>query len=125
MVKILTIEDSAFERKAIINILNKEGYKEIIEAEDAEKGIQTYKDQKPDLVLLDLRLPGIDGLECFKELKKIDSNVNVIVVTIVTRQDSVDEATKLGAKGYIIKPITADKLVPTIKEILGDKKWKY
>jgi len=122
MVKILTIEDSAFERKAIINILNKEGYKEIIEAEDAEKGIQTYKDQKPDLVLLDLRLPGIDGLECFKELKKIDSNVNVIVVTIVTRQDSVDEATKLGAKGYIIKPITADKLVPTIKEILGDKK---
>ena len=117
--KILTIEDSAFERKAILNILNKAGYDDVVEAEDAEQGLEKFKADKPDLVLLDLRLPGMDGLECFKELKKLDANVKVIVVTIVTRQESIDEANKLGAKGYIVKPITEAKLVGKVKEILG------
>ena len=115
--KILTIEDSAFERKAIIAILKKGGITDIVEAEDGEKGLEAYKNEKPDLVLLDLRLPGMDGLECFKKLKEIDPAVKVIVITIVTRQDSVDEANKLGVKGYIIKPITEEKLLPAIKAI--------
>ncbi len=119
MVKILTIEDSAFERKAIINILKKGGYEDIVEAEDAEQGIEAYKTNRPDLVLLDLRLPGMDGLECFKKLKAINPKVKVIVVTIVTRQDSVDEAKKLGAVDYIIKPITEQKLLTPIKKVLG------
>lgn len=70
MAKILLIEDSAFERKAIINILGKGGYKDFVEAEDAEQGLVKYKSEKPNLVLLDLRLPGMDGIECFRELKK-------------------------------------------------------
>jgi len=119
MAKILTIEDSAFERKAIINILSKGGYTDVVEAEDAEQGLELYKTNKADLVLLDLRLPGMDGLECFKELKKIDANVKVIVVTIVTRQDAIDEATKLGAKAYITKPITEKKLLDQVKTVLG------
>jgi len=119
MAKILLIEDSAFERKAIINMLKKAGYSDFVEAEDGEKGLQAYKSEKPDLVLLDLRLPGMDGLETFKELKKADAGVKVIVVTIVTRQESVDEATKLGAKAYIMKPVTEQKLVPEVKKVVG------
>ena len=118
--KILTVDDSAFERKAILNILNKAGYNEVIEAEDGEEGLEIYKKEKPDLVLMDMRLPGMDGLECLQELKKINPNVKVIVVSIVTRKETMDEATKLGAKGYIIKPITEDKLIPKIKEVLGE-----
>ena len=119
MAKILLIEDSAFERKAIINMLKKSGYTENLEAEDGEKGLEMYKAEKPNLVLLDLRLPGMDGLEVFKELKKINSGVKVIVVTIVTRQESVDEATKLGAKAYIMKPVTEKKLIPEVKRVVG------
>ena len=122
MSKILLIEDSTFERKAIINILKKGGYSEFVEAEDAETGIEKYKSEKPALVLLDLRLPGMDGLECFAELKKIDKNVKVIVVTIVTRQESVDEATKLGAKAYIMKPVTALKILPEVEKVIGKAK---
>jgi two-component system chemotaxis response regulator CheY len=119
MAKILTIEDSAFERKAIINMLSKAGYKDIIEAETAEEALEKYKSEKPDLVLLDLRLPGMDGIECFKELKKINPRVKVVVVSIVTRQDSIDECMKLGAKAYIMKPVTQNKLIDPIKKVLG------
>lgn len=117
--KILLIEDSTFERKAIINILKKAGYSEFIEAETGEDGIAKYKASKPDLILLDLRLPGIDGLEAFKEIRKIDPKVKVIVVSIVTRQESVDAATKLGAKAYVMKPVTEAKLVPEVKKVIG------
>ena len=116
---ILSIEDSAFERKAIINILRKAGYTDVIEAETGEEGVEKYKSEKPDLVLLDLRLPGIDGIECFRQIKKIDPKVKLIVVSIVTRQESIDECMKLGAKAYVIKPITQSKLIEPIKKILG------
>jgi len=119
MAKILLIEDSSFERKAIINMLKKSGYTENVEAEDGEQGLEKVKTEKPDLVLLDLRLPGMDGLECFKEMKKISPGIKVIVVTIVTRQESVDEASKLGAKAYIMKPVTEAKLIPEVKKVLG------
>ncbi|MBT4824523.1 response regulator [Candidatus Woesearchaeota archaeon] len=118
MSKIMTIEDSAFERKAIINMLAKGNYKEVVEAETGEEGIELFKKEKPDLVLLDLRLPGMDGIECFKKLKKEDPRVKVIIVSIVTRQESVDECMKLGAKAYIMKPVTQKKLLDPIKTIL-------
>lgn len=118
MPKILTIEDSVFERKAIINMLNKGGYKDIIEAETGEEALEVYKKEKPDLVLLDLRLPGMDGIECFKKLKEINPRVKVIVVTIVTRKESVDECTKLGAKAYIMKPVTQTKLIDAVKQVI-------
>lgn len=121
MTKILTIEDSAFERKALINMLKRGGFTEVIEAETGEEGIESYKKEKPDIVLLDLRLPGMDGIECFKKLKQADPRVKVIVVTIVTRQDSVDECMKLGAKAYIMKPITQTKLLEPINKVLGKK----
>ena len=117
--KILTVDDSAFERKAIISILNKAGYDKIIEAEDGEKAVEIYPVEKPDLVLMDLRLPGMDGLECFKELKKINPTVKVIVVSIIAREDTMKEAKELGAKGYVIKPITEQKLITEIKKVMG------
>lgn len=121
MAKILTIEDSAFERKAIINILGKAGYTEVIEAEDGADGLEKYKSEKPDLVLLDLRLPGEPaGLDVFRELKKIDRNVRCIVVSIVRKQESIDEALKLGVKAYVFKPVTQQKLIPEVKKALGE-----
>lgn len=118
MPKIMTIEDSAFERKAIINMLKKGKFDDIIEAETGEEAIEKYKKERPDLVLLDLRLPGMDGIECLKKLKKVDPRVKVVVVSIVTRKDSIDECMKLGAKAYIMKPVTQSKLLEPIKKIL-------
>ena len=120
MAKILTIEDSAFERKAIINLLSKAGYTEVVEAENGSTGLEQYKKEKPNLVLLDLRLPGEPaGLDVYKELKKIDAGVKCIVVSIVRGQESIDEALKLGIKAYITKPVTEQKLIPEVKKVLG------
>ena len=119
MAKILVVDDSAFERKAILGILEKAGHKDIIEAEDAEQGLEVFKLEKPDLVLLDVRLPGMDGVQCLGEIKKANPDAKVIMVTIVTRQETIDEAMKNGAAGYITKPITKEKLVPKVKEVLG------
>ena len=118
MAKILMIEDSAFERGVIKNILSEAGYTDVSGADSAEKGLEMYKADKPDLVLLDLRLPGIDGLECLKQLKDINSDVKVIVVTIVGRKDSIDEATSLGVKAYVLKPVTKEKLIPEVEKAL-------
>jgi len=118
----MTLEDSAFERKAIINMLNRAGYKDVIEAVDGETGIALYKKEKPDLVLLDLRLPGMQGMDVFKELKKINRSVKVIVVSIVRKQESIDSAKKVGILGYITKPITSAKLLPQVEAAIGKGK---
>ncbi len=121
MSKILTIEDSAFERKAIAGMLKKGGYLDIIEAEEGEKGIELFKEENPDLVLLDLRMPGISGMDVLKKLREIDRSAKIIVVSIVRKQETIEEALDLGALDYVTKPITKDRLIPSIKKALeGD-----
>jgi len=121
MVKILTIDDSAVERETIIGILNKAGYKYIIQAETGEEGIEKYEKEKPDLVLLDLRLPGIDGVETLKRIKKINSAAKVIVVSVIGRDDIIEECKKLGAKAYVMKPILEKKLLVPVNKVLKKK----
>lgn len=121
MVKIMTVDDSTFERKTIIKYLNEGGYKDLVEADSSEEAIKKYKKEKPDLVLMDIRLPGMDGLGCFEELKKINPNVKVIMLTIVVRKDAIDKAIKLGAKDYLVKPITKEKLLKSVKKVLKDE----
>lgn len=114
--KILTIEDSAFERKAIRGILNKAGYTDIIEAESGEIGIEKFKVERPDLVLLDLGMPGMSGIEVLQRLKQIDPSVKVIIASIVRKRETIDETLQMGVQAYITKPITYGKLIPEIKK---------
>lgn len=117
--KIMTVDDSEFERKLIIQLLERNDYKDVVEADSGEKAILVYKKEKPDLVLMDYRLPKMDGLECLKELKKINPSVKVIMLTIVIRKDAVDEAVRAGAKDYLVKPITEKNLMSAVKKVLG------
>lgn len=120
MVKILTIEDSVFERKAIIGILKKSGYEDVVEAENGAEGLEKFKSEKPDLVLLDLRLPGEPaGLDVYRELKKIDENVKCIVVSILRKESSIQEALALGVAAYVVKPVTKEKLVVEVQKVVG------
>jgi two-component system, chemotaxis family, chemotaxis protein CheY len=116
--KILMIEDSAFERKTISNILKGSGYNSILEAENGIDGIELFKKEKPDLVLLDLRLPGTPaGLGIFREIKKIDLKVKCIVISIVRDKDTINDALRLGITAYLSKPISKEKLIPEIKKL--------
>ena len=120
MVKILIVEDSLFERKAIINLLKKGNYTEVVEATDGYEGVKKYREEKPDLVLMDLRLPGMmNGFDTFREIKKINPFVKCIVVSIIRKEETIKKAIELGIKDYITKPVTEIKLIPVVKKVVG------
>jgi two-component system chemotaxis response regulator CheY len=117
--KILTVEDSEFERMTIVKILKKNGYENVSEAENGERGLEKCVKDNPDLVLLDLRMPGMSGYDVLKELTAKHPAIKVIVVSILREQKNIKEALDNGAKAYITKPVKEEVLIKEIKNCLG------
>jgi len=118
--KILIIEDDKFLRELIAQKLIREGY-EISEAADGEEGIKSLEKKKPDLVLLDLILPGMDGFEVLAKMKTkpILSEIPVIILSNLGQKDDIEKGLKMGANDYLIKAhFTPDEIIAKIKEIL-------
>ena len=123
MAKILIVEDDKFLRELIVKKLTGEGF-ETEEAIDGEDGIKKAKSVQPDLILLDLILPGMDGFGVLTEIKK-DQNISSIPVIILSnlgQKEDVDKGIKLGASDYLVKAhFTPNEIVEKIKTILGEK----
>ncbi|MBM3250757.1 MAG: response regulator [Candidatus Nealsonbacteria bacterium] len=102
--KILIIEDDKFLRRVISQKLSREGY-EISEAVDGEKGVKLTQEENPDLVLLDLILPGMDGFEVLANLKKNPqlSKIPVIILSNLGQREDIDKGLKMGAVDYLVK----------------------
>lgn len=102
--KILIIEDDKFLRELITRKLVNEGY-QTIEAVDGEEGVRTAKAEKPDLILLDLILPGIDGFEALARIRKDQETANlpVIILSNLGQKEDIERGLKLGATDYLIK----------------------
>ncbi len=119
--KILIIEDDKFLRGLISRKLTKEGY-DVSEAIDGEEGIKKIKEEKPDLVLLDLILPGIDGFEVLAQMKE-DRDVTKIPAIILSnlgQKEDIEKGLKLGAVDYLVKAhFTPGEIIEKIKKILG------
>ncbi len=118
--KILIIEDDKFLRKLICLKLTHEGY-EISEAIDGEQGIKSVEKEKPDLVLLDLILPGIDGFEVLAKMKTnpILSKIPVIIFSNLGQKEDIEKGLKMGANDYLIKAhFTPDEIIAKIRAIL-------
>ncbi|HZX49657.1 MAG TPA: response regulator [Candidatus Paceibacterota bacterium] len=123
MSKILLIEDDKFLRELIIQKLGKEGY-EVEEAPEGEGGLTKMKSGKPDLVLLDLILPGIDGFEVLSKMKEDPElqGIPVIILSNLGQRDDVQKGIDLGAKDYLIKAhFTPGEIVEKIKATLSAK----
>ncbi len=117
MSKVLIIEDSSYMRRIIRGILNADGY-EIVEADEGLKGLQMVKTAMPDCVLVDLIMPGIDGLKVLNVLHEEMSNVPVIVLTADIQESVREQCLKLGASGFINKPPKEEVLRDTVKKII-------
>ena len=118
--KILIIEDDKFLRELIGQKLIKEGY-DIVEAVDGEKGIKTIKDEKPDLVLLDLILPGMDGFGVLTKIKEDAgiAQIPVIILSNLGQKDDIEKGLKMGAVDYLIKAhFTPGEIIDKIKIVL-------
>ncbi|MEJ8554414.1 response regulator [Tepidibacter sp. Z1-5] len=116
---ILLVDDAAFMRMMIKDILVKNGYEVVGEAENGLKAVEKYKELKPELVIMDITMPEVDGIQAVKEIKKIDPSASIIMCSAMGQQAMVIEAIQSGAKDFIVKPFQADRVLEAVKKVLG------
>ena len=119
MAKILIVDDAAFMRMMIKDILTKNGYEIAAEAENGQKAVEKYGEVKPDLVLMDITMPEMDGIQSLKKIKQIDPAANVIMCSAMGQQAMVIESIQSGAKDFIVKPFQADRVLEAVKKAVG------
>jgi len=119
MGRILIVDDTLFMRTLLKNILFSGGHAIVGEAGDGDEAIEKYKELKPDLVTMDVVMPKMNGIEALKAIKAIDPNAKVIMCTAVGQEQMVKLAIKSGARGYVVKPFQAPKVLEEIKNVLG------
>ena len=106
-------------RMTIKDILTKNGYNVAGEAENGLKAIEKYKELKPDLVMLDITMPEMDGLQALKGIKAQETGAMVIMCSAMGQQAMVIEAIQAGAKDFIVKPFQAERVVEAVKKVIG------
>lgn len=117
--KIMLVDDAAFMRMMIKNTLSQNGYTNILEANNGEVAVTGYAAEHPDLVIMDITMPVMDGLEALKQIREQDPAANVIMCSAMGQEAMVVDALKNGAKDFIVKPFKADRIMKTVKSILG------
>lgn len=116
---ILICDDAAFMRMMIKDILTKNGYNVVGEAENGAKGIEKYNELQPDLVLMDITMPELGGIEALKGIKQSDPSAKVIMCSAMGQQAMVIESIQAGAKDFIVKPFQADRVLEAVKKVVG------
>ena len=120
MAKILVVDDAAFMRKVIKDTLNKAGYTDVHEAVDGANAVEQYNALKPDLVLMDITMPNMDGLEALKAIRAADSGANVVMCSAMGQETMVIDAIRSGAKDFIVKPFKGERVLKTVTSIVGE-----
>lgn len=116
---IMIVDDAAFMRMMIKDILTKNGFIISGEAGDGLTAIEKYKELKPELVIMDITMPEMDGIKALKEIKAIDPAANVIMCSAMGQQAMVIESIQSGAKDFIVKPFQADRVLEAVKKVVG------
>ena len=116
---ILICDDAAFMRMMIKDILTKNGYNVAGEAENGAKAVEKYAELKPDLVLMDITMPEMDGIEALKKIKASDPSASVIMCSAMGQQAMVIESIQPGAKDFIVKPLQADRVIEAVQKVVG------
>ncbi len=117
--KIMLVDDAAFMRMTIKNALTKAGYDNIVEASDGQIAVETYQKEHPDLVIMDITMPNMDGIQALQAIKTADPEARVVMCSAMGQEGMVVEAIKLGAKDFIVKPFKQDRILQTVEKIIG------
>ncbi|MBK8971740.1 MAG: twitching motility response regulator PilH [Hahellaceae bacterium] len=120
MARILIVDDSPTEIRKIRGILEKHQH-EIITADNGADGVAMAKVEKPDLILMDVVMPGLNGFQATRQLTKAAETANIPVIIVTTKDQETDRVwgTRQGAKGYLVKPVNEEDLIKTIKSLLS------
>jgi len=117
MAKILIVDDSRTSRKILKTILENAGHEVIGEAVDGVDGVAKFQELSPEITTLDITMPNMDGLEALKEIKKLNTDAKVIMVTAAGQQNKMVEAIKSGASEFVTKPFEADEIIGLIAKM--------
>ena len=119
MAKIMLVDDAAFMRMMIKNSLTQAGYEDFIEAQDGVEAVKKYSEENPDLVIMDITMPNMDGLQALKKIRESDEEAKIVMCTAMGQESMVIDAIKSGAKDFIVKPFNAQRITETVNKILG------
>lgn len=119
MATVLVVDDAAFMRMMLKDILTKGGYDVVGEAADGNEAVAKYNELKPDLVTLDITMPNKDGLQALKEIRANDPNATCIMRSAMGQQAMVIDAIQAGAKDFVVKPFQPDRVLESIHKVLG------
>lgn len=116
MTKVLIVDDAAFIRMQLRSLLESNGFEVVAEAENGKVALEKIREFRPDLVTLDITMPEMDGLDCMKEIKKMDYIPIVIMVSALGQEKYVQQSILNGAKGFIVKPYTSEAVLKNLSK---------
>lgn len=119
MEKILIVDDAAFMRMNLKNFIEEAGFEVIGEAENGRDAIEKYKTLRPDVVILDITMPVMDGLEALKTLMNIDSKAKVIICSAIGQKAKAYDAIEMGAKDFVAKPFSRESIIKSIQKCVS------
>jgi two-component system chemotaxis response regulator CheY len=117
-VNVLIVDDLTFIKIVLRDIIEKAGFRVVGEASNGEQAITLYQDTRPDVVLMDITMPGMDGLTALKKIREIDPAARVIICSALGQQQLIVQAIQLGARDFIVKPFQPHRVVAALKKAL-------
>jgi len=118
MANILIVDDAEFLRIRISKLLTGHGHK-VIQADNGVSAVSIYKTARPDMVLMDITMPEMDGLTALREIRAIDPQARVVMLTALGQEAVVLEAVKAGAQDFVVKPFEPERVLNTINKVLA------
>lgn len=121
MYNVLVVDDAAFMRLAIKNVLEKSEFKVVADAKDGNEGIEKYIEFRPDIVTMDITMPDMSGIEALKKIREFDPNAKVVMISAMGQEMMVKEAILNGAKNFIVKPYKEEHIIQTLLKVASSK----
>ena len=115
--RVLIVDDAIFMRMKLKDILEKNGFEVVAEAQNGMEAIEKYKSERPDLVTMDITMPEMDGIEALKKIREIDNSAKVIMCSAMGQQGMVMDAIKAGAIDFIVKPFDTTRVIESLGKV--------
>lgn len=119
MAKVLIVDDAAFMRMMLRNILTSNGFEVVGEADNGAKAVQQYRELQPNIVTMDITMPDMDGISAVQQIKSVDPKAKIIMCSAMGQQAMVLDAVKAGASDFIVKPFQPERVLEAIGRVLA------
>ncbi|MDQ0190547.1 response regulator [Alicyclobacillus cycloheptanicus] len=116
--RVLIVDDAAFMRMMIKDILVRHGYEVVGEAADGVQAVEKYQELRPDVVTMDITMPEMDGIQALREIRNFDPDARVIICSAMGQQTLVVDAVQAGAIDFVVKPFHADRVIEALQRAL-------